>query len=295
LARGNLRSYSDIALCSGGKALDTRALDRWIEVDWSTGVVKVEAGLTLEALCQRAVRHGWFPNVVPGTGLATIGGAVASDVHGKNHALAGSFGCHVLSLRVDRSDRPAAATVTPRDGLFSATIGGLGLTGVITEVELQLGPVGFGAMEVVRQGFAGLRGYMDLDQTASAEGWEHRVAWLDLTRLGQVRGEYCTARWAPSIALPPAPLSRRVPFSTPVGLVNRVSSRVASSVLGRAGRGRRTIEHYRRCLHPLDAVGGWNTLWGPTGFRQYQCVVGPDRGDAIERAENRAKRTNGEH
>ncbi|MBH0619457.1 FAD-binding oxidoreductase, partial [Salmonella enterica] len=142
LAHGMGRSYGDVCLNGGGHLLRTGRLDRIVAADWSTGVVRAEAGLTIGNLLSVCVPRGWFVPVTPGTKFVTLGGAVANDVHGKNHHGMGTFGCHVRALGLLRSDGETVE-VGPeeRPHLFAATVGGLGLTGVIAWVEIQLQPV----------------------------------------------------------------------------------------------------------------------------------------------------------
>ncbi|OYW90228.1 MAG: hypothetical protein B7Z23_10350, partial [Pseudomonadales bacterium 32-61-5] len=124
---GNRRSYSDVSLCSHGTSISLGRLDRRVGADWTTGVVRVEAGMTLQDLSTWSLTNGWFPAVVPGTGLVTVGGACAGDIHGKNHVLQGTFGSHVRSLVLHRTDKDRPVMLTPDDQLFGPTIGGLGL------------------------------------------------------------------------------------------------------------------------------------------------------------------------
>ncbi|WP_238450951.1 FAD-binding oxidoreductase, partial [Pseudomonas amygdali] len=139
---GNGRSYGDSCLASSGHVLDMRKLDRFIAADWQNGVVQLEAGMTLSQLLAAAIPRGWFLPVTPGTQFVTIGGALANDVHGKNHHLRGTFGCHVMRFELIRHGEPPMVCSAVENPLFfAASIGGLGLTGVISRVELQLMPI----------------------------------------------------------------------------------------------------------------------------------------------------------
>jgi len=139
LAVGNRRSYSDVCLSDGGKLVDMTGLNRFLSFDPESGILVAEAGATIDAVLKAFVPKGWFVPVTPGTRFATLGGAVANDVHGKNHHRAGTFGRHVRKVMLERSDEGTVA-IGPRkrSKLFAATVGGLGLTGVISEVEVQL-------------------------------------------------------------------------------------------------------------------------------------------------------------
>src|ERR1700733_3511578 len=140
LAFGNGRSYGDSCLAASGHVVQTLPIDRLIAADWQTGVLRAEPGVTLEQILNVAIPRGWMLPVTPGTQYATLGGAIANDVHGKNHHVRGTFGRHVTRLGLLRSDQEGVLTCSPEENapLFAATIGGLGLTGVIAWVELQM-------------------------------------------------------------------------------------------------------------------------------------------------------------
>ena len=136
------RSYGDVCLNDGGSLVRMHRLDRLLSRNWEQGIVRAEAGLSLDALLRVAVPRGWFLPVIPGTKCVTLGGAVANDVHGKNHQEAGTFGCHVSAVGLLRSTGEAIEVGPDRDPeLFAATIGGLGLTGLILWVQMQLVPI----------------------------------------------------------------------------------------------------------------------------------------------------------
>ena len=154
LAYGNGRSYGDSCLAVSGEALHMKTLDRMISADWTTGIIRAEAGVTLGEILQLCVPRGWFLPVSPGTKFVTLGGAVANDVHGKNHHRKGTFGRHVRAFALQRSDtNQITCSATENAELFRATIGGLGLTGVIAWVELQLMPVKSAAVDTVTTRF----------------------------------------------------------------------------------------------------------------------------------------------
>ncbi len=209
LPAGNGRSYGDVALNDGGILLDARGLDRFIAFDPHRGIVRAEAGVLLAELLELVLPAGWFLPVTPGTRFVTLGGAVANDIHGKNHHHAGSFGHHVTALELLRSDG-SRFRLSPdeRPKLFRATVGGLGLTGLITWVELALRPLGPAPsapsapsaasearpadsrpelrIETETLPFEGLGAFFDLSRD-SDEAWEHTVAWLDLSPGAQER------------------------------------------------------------------------------------------------------------
>ena len=280
LAYGNGRSYGDSCLNPGGTLLRTRGLDRFIGFDASNGVLACEAGVLLSEILDLVVPAGWSLPVTPGTRLVTVGGAIANDVHGKNHAAAGSFGDHVLEIELLRSDgcrllcSPAANAE-----LFAASIGGLGLTGVMVSVRLQLRRIQGEGVMVETQRFGGLSDFFAL--SAQTLDSEYRVAWVDcLARGGALgRGVYSHGREAPTGSLVPlAPGDGlAVPFLPPFSLVNGASLRAFNTFYYRRApaRPRREVEHYRRFFYPLDGIADWNRIYGPHGFLQYQCVVPP--------------------
>lgn len=287
LAYGCGRSYGDSCLNAGGVLIDTGRLDRFVSFDRSSGVLRAEAGVRLADLLAHVCRperdgSAWFPSVLPGTRWVSLGGAVANDVHGKNHHREGSFGCHVRGFELARSDgRVLRCSALEQPELYRATIGGLGLTGLILEVELQLRRVP-GLMLVAED----IRiGSLDEFYALSAEsepGWEHTVAWVDCLAGGRGlgRGIFSRANHVPGPVGPTAPLEQRlaVPFSPPWSPLNRTTLRLLNALYRRrlGWRGRRlTLAPYAPVLFPLDAIAGWNRLYGRRGFYQHQCVLPP--------------------
>jgi FAD/FMN-containing dehydrogenase len=276
IAYGLGRSYGDACLNPDGTLWRTAGLDRLIAFDANTGRLVCEAGVVLRDIQRLMIPRGWSLPVVPGTQFVTVGGAIANDVHGKNHHVAGTFGEHVRQLRLVRSDgETIACSPDERPDLFAATVGGLGLTGVIVEVELQLRPSTGPWLEGETVSFRGLPEFLALSDESEA-GWEHTVSWIDCTSGSDLRGLFMRARPAPSQAGRRwRERSRRVPLTPPVSLVNRLSLRPFNELYYRLGR-RRTgvrVVHYEPFLYPLDSVLDWNRLYGPLGFFQYQSVV----------------------
>ncbi|MFT4518374.1 MAG: FAD/FMN-containing dehydrogenase [Halioglobus sp.] len=281
LAHGCRRSYGDSCINSEGSELGTRQLSRYIEFDTQTGVLNCEAGITLDEILQLIVPKGWFLPVVPGTRFVTLGGAIANDVHGKNHHCAGSFGCHVHSLSLLRSDgqRPhCSATEHPE--LFAATIGGLGLTGLITSAEIQLIAIASDTMVSENIPFASVAEFCQINRESA--DWPYTVSWIDtVARKGQVgRGVFTRARHADSSSsssLTPGKSAQRlsVPFAPPISLVNRWTVDVfnrAYYTVESSKSGFRNV-HYQPFFFPLDVIGNWNRVYGSKGFYQYQCVL----------------------
>lgn len=282
LPRGNGRSYGDVCLDDGGTLLDARGLDHFIAFDPVTGVLRCEAGVLFGTILELFVPRGWFLPVVPGTRFVTVGGAIANDVHGKNHHLVGSFGCHVRAFELLRSDSSRIAC-TPHDNpdWYAATIGGLGLTGLITWVELQLKPVPGAWFDTESIRFPGLDAFFELS-AESERDYEYTVAWVDCTSGGTKLGRGIFSRGqhaaAPAGASAPRTGRLRVPVTPPFSLVNRPSLHAFNALyFHRAPETpHRVSRHYLPWLFPLDGIREWNRMYGPHGFLQYQCLLPPE-------------------
>lgn len=278
LAFGNGRSYGDSCLSTSGHLLRTRPLGRFIGADWQQGVVRAEAGVTLEELLALAIPKGWFLPVTPGTSQVTLGGALANDVHGKNHHAKGSFGLHVKTFGLVRSDRGTLqCSNLENPELFAATIGGLGLTGLISWIELQLIPIVTSDMDVSTVRFGKLDEFFRLADELEPQH-EFTVAWVDCLARGAHRGRgvFQAANFAAEGALE-ADRSRRLrmPVTPPVSLFNRLSLRPMNALYWQRApaRARQDRCGYAGFFYPLDAVDEWNRAYGPHGFQQYQAVV----------------------
>ncbi len=277
LALGKARSYGDSCLNPEGALLDMTAHDRLIELDPGTGHLRAEAGVTLGEIQRLALPRGWLLPVSPGTQFVTLGGAVANDVHGKNHHAMGSFGDHVTLLEILRSDQgPVRCSREEEPELFAATIGGLGLTGIIREVGVQLRPVAGGWLETETLIFDGLKAFFELSAASEAD-WEYAVSWLDCTRGQAVRGVFFRANHADITDPLPRRRVKTVPLTPPVSLINNMSLRVFNRLYygtnkRKVGKGMQDIWSF---YYPLDALCEWNRLYGPRGFYQYQSVVPP--------------------
>ncbi|HET8869346.1 MAG TPA: FAD-binding oxidoreductase [Aquabacterium sp.] len=287
---GNGRSYGDSNLNPGAGLLRTTRLDRFIDFDPASGVLRCEAGVLLSDILRLVVPQGWFLSVTPGTQFVTVGGAIANDVHGKNHHVAGSFGNHVRSFELLRSDG-SRRLCSPQENAewFKATIGGLGLTGVITWAEIQLRRIANPWMDSETLRFRSVEEFFELS-AASEASHEYTVSWIDCAfagrRLG--RGLFNRANHAAAICQPqwldrdlPAGVlehTRTVPFTPPVSLVNQASLKAFNILYYHRQRDdvRRELQHYRPFFYPLDALLQWNRIYGPRGFYQYQCVIPPE-------------------
>jgi FAD/FMN-containing dehydrogenase len=256
-----------------------RPLDRFLSADWSAGTLTAEAGVTLEEILAVAIPHGWFLPVTPGTQYATLGGAIANDVHGKNHHRAGTFGRFVRGFDLARSDgsrRWCSTAENPE--WFAATVGGLGLTGVVLEAEIALKRIASPnvAVETVRYG--SLDEFFSLS-TESDRDYEYTVAWVDSRASGRGLGRGLFMRGNHAAAMTrerPHPHGRRlaVPVELPFALINRTTLGAFNFLYYRRGpRRRRSVVHYDPYFYPLDAILDWNRIYGPRGLTQYQCVV----------------------
>ena len=272
LCRGLGRSYGDVGLNTGGYLLDTARADHFLSADWETGLVRAEAGLSLDGLLRICVPRGWFLPVSPGTKFVTLGGAVANDVHGKNHESAGTIGCHVRRIGLARSTGEMLE-LSAESPLFAATVGGLGLTGVMVWVELQLLQIRSAAMEVETLAMSDLEHFFRL--SAESADWPYTVSWVDsLARGGALgRGLFIRGRHAEA-----GPLASHGPVRFTVPHAARHLLRPSTIALFNLfyrvrpwATGGKTM-HYDRFFYPLDSLSHWNRLYG-RGFFQHQSVV----------------------
>lgn len=282
IARGLGRAYGDAALNAGGVVEDMTALTGVAAFDAQQGEVVVAAGTALDELLAQVLPGGWWLPVLPGTRRVTVGGAIAADVHGKNHLHDGSFADHVISFRL-RTPDGTDHDVTADDEVFWATAGGMGLTGAVLRARLRLRRV-----ETARC-VATHRRTADLDETIAALGEgadQHRyaAAWLDLLASGRARGrgivslgDHATADEAPAATLqePLGPIRLRSPRAFPSGLLRPTAVRAFNRIrwLRAGSRPVTRLEPLTRFFFPLDVMDGWNRLYGRRGFVQYQFAV----------------------
>ncbi len=272
---GNGRSYGDVCLNPGGVLWDSRGLDHFSAFDTNTGVLTCEAGLLLRDIQRVFVPKGWILPVVPGTQLVTVGGAIANDIHGKNHHVFGSFGDHVLSLRLLRTDGQVI-NCGPHEQhpWFKSTVGGMGLTGMITHASIQLRRIQGPLLEAENIPFKQLDAFFQLADDSEA-GWEHTVSWIDCLNT-QGRGVFMRANHVSAQGgLLPSGAGLAVPLVPPLSLVNQLTLRPFNLAYYhlQARKQQRVLVHYEPFFHPLDNVHNWNRIYGPRGFYQYQSVV----------------------
>ena len=290
IARGNGRAYGDAAL-NPDLTLSMLAMDRLQAFDADTGLLTCQAGVLLSDVLATFVPRGWFPPVVPGTGLVTVGGMIAADVHGKNHHRDGSFGAHVESLTLATADGEVRRCGRAENAdLFRATLGGMGLTGVILSASFRLRRIESAYVSAETVATRDLDDTMALFEASGDRPFS--VAWIDCQARGAGLGRSLVSRgaWLPRSALPrrlasnplrPAPAARlAAPVDAPGALLNRTSIRLFNALYYRRGhlRGGERPTHYRSFFFPLDGIGAWNRLYGRRGFVQYQCVLPKQEG-----------------
>ncbi len=275
LPYGNGCSYGDSCLAASGQLLNLGALDNLISFDRESGILVARPGIQLGEISRLTVPSGWMLPVTPGTQRVTLGGAVANDVHGKNHWTAGSFGHHVKSIELLRSNgKSLTCTDSENADWLYHTIGGLGLTGTMTQVEISLKRVSSPWLEVESIKMDKLSDYFELEQ-GTGNDWEHRVAWVDCLASGDNvgRGWYMRARHINDQQ--PMPSRKSIPaISLPFSPLNRHTLQLFNNCIYHLAY-RNGVKHvdYQKFFYPLDTVQGWNRLYGPAGFQQYQCVI----------------------
>ncbi len=297
IARGLGRSYGDAAQNAGGRVVDTTSVDDVAAFDPDAGRIKVAAGASLDELMAHLVPRGWFVPVSPGTRFVTVGGAVASDIHGKNHHRVGSWCDHVPELTLlTPADGPVTIGPDRDPELFWATAGGMGLTGVIVDATIDLTPIETSRLLVDTDRTADLDEVMSLMESGDAD-YPYSVAWIDLVANGSSLGRSVLTRGrfarrdelTGSAARDPLAYAPQVvagvPPIVPSGLLNRASIRAFNELWYRIAPARRRdeVQEIPRFWHPLDLVRNWNRLYGGHGVVQWQCVVPLEAGDALRR------------
>ncbi len=287
LARGLGRSYGDSAVCRGGTVLLQGNADRILSFDRATGLVRCEAGVTLADLIQVCLPRGWFLPTTPGTKFVTVGGAIAADVHGKNHHVDGTFGRWIRRLTLLLADGSERVCGPDQDGdLFWATVGGMGLTGYIVEAEIQMRPCTTAYFRV------DYRRHRNLDATLAAmeetdSDYRYSVGWIDCLARGRhlgrsvlmlgndARAEDLSAQQADH-PFTVAPKNRKsVPIYFPNMALNRLSVSLFNEVYFAAHPDRSSIVDFDTYFYPLDSIHHWNRIYGRRGFVQYQALFPP--------------------
>jgi FAD/FMN-containing dehydrogenase len=278
LAVGMGRSYGDVCLLQHGTLLQTPNLDRLISFDSQSGLLRCEAGVTLAQILDFAVPRGWFLPVSPGTKYVTVGGAIANDIHGKNHHVAGTFGLHTPRFELVRSDgTQVMCSATENPEWYAATIGGMGLTGLISWAEVQMRPIVSRQIRYRSTQFVGLEEFVALSQAATHD--EYSVAWIDCVAQGRnfARGVFIQGEHdeTPGLLKPLAKPSFALPFDLPELALNRASVGAFNTLYyHKQMRKRRSgLTDYEPFFYPLDRILKWNRLYGRQGLLQFQCVL----------------------
>ncbi len=275
------RSYGDSCLNEGGVSLDVSHLTHFMAFDENEGILRCEAGVSLAQILDLAVPRGWFLPVTPGTKFVSIGGAIANEVHGKNHHVAGTFGCHVTCFELLRSNGERLICSPDENAeLFRATIGGLGLTGVILWAEIRLKPVTGPFIKMERIRYSSLKEFMEISDESDHD-YEYTVAWVDCLAHGQHLGKGLFMRGnhdrSPEYSGKKAPkkLPLAVPIDVPSFVLNTLTVKAFNTAYYHAqlGKHMHKVEPYDPFFYPLDSIHEWNRMYGKRGFMQYQCVV----------------------
>jgi FAD/FMN-containing dehydrogenase len=279
LAYGQGRSYGDCCLNDGGTLLRTAGLNRLLSFDREKGILRAEAGITFDELLRVIVPAGWFLPVTPGTRFVSLGGAIANDVHGKNHHRGGTFGRFVRSFELLRSDgKTVVCSPTVNAELFAATIAGLGLTGLILTAEIQLKAIVNAGILMDSIRFHNLSEFFEISRSTESK-YEYTVAWLDCVASGDKlgRGIFMGGNHHPERGriFKPSGLTLKAPFDAPGFLLNRYTVQAFNQVYFHKQFADKVCSevHYAPFFYPLDSVLEWNRIYGSRGFFQFQCVV----------------------
>ncbi|HTI14973.1 MAG TPA: FAD-binding oxidoreductase [Dictyobacter sp.] len=282
LPYGYGRSYGDSCLNDGGVSVDVSRLKNFIAFDEEQGLLRCEAGVSLAEVLEMSVPRGWFVPVTPGTKFVTVGGAIANDVHGKNHHRAGTFGRHVTRFELLRSNgEHLICSPSENAELFRATIGGLGLTGIILWAEFRLKPITNPYIDMESIRFDSLDEFMTLS-AESDKDFEYTVSWVDLLigGPGLCRGKFMRGNNNHSRELATKPLKKRrlplaVPIDFPSFVLNTYTVKAFNELYYHVQREKfvSKVVSYEPFFYPLDAIHTWNRMYGRKGFFQYQFVV----------------------
>ncbi len=329
IAYGMGRSYGDVCLNPNGILWNTTKLDHFIAFDENTGRLICEAGVLLRDIQRLLVPRGWMLPVTPGTQLITVGGAIANDVHGKNHHVFGSFGNHIKKLKLIRTNgEMIECSPENKPDWFAATIGGLGLTGIIFEAEIQLRKVSSPWLTTESISYHHLEEFFQLSHDSEAN-WENTVSWIDCLAKKDERGIFMRANFKESNDLNdvsnnvynPFKKTLTIPFFPSISFVNALTLKPFNAFYfylkskGDSGKlvnnnadtsinngpvGAKNFSptknhiHYEPFLYPLDNISDWNKLYGPKGFYQYQSVVPRETGQEMTKAMLKAIAQSGE-
>ncbi|NNN22053.1 MAG: FAD-binding oxidoreductase [Acidimicrobiales bacterium] len=303
--RGLGRSYGDAAQLGGNIVIDVRSLDHIYACDLDSGLISVGAGISLDALMRIFIPMGWFVPVTPGTRFVTVGGAIAADVHGKNHHVDGSFGNHVASLTLISSK--GVMELDPSNEEFWATVGGMGLTGTIVRATIRMSKIETSLIKVDTERASNIDELINIMETTD-DNYKYSVAWIDLISSGKnlgrsvlTRGDHALLEDLPAAKRKKAryfdpKVGLKAPLSPPFSPLTPLTVRTFNTLWYHKSPTRKLgeIQEITKFFHPLDGVGDWNKLYGPKGFCQYQFVVPFGQEDALKQiidATSRSKMT----
>ena len=288
------RSYGDSCLNAGRELIDCRRLNRILGFDESTGMLRCESGVSLSDILDVFLPKGWFLPVTPGTRFVTVGGAIANDVHGKNHHCAGTFGAHVFQIALHRSnDGLVVCNSEEHSNMLRATIGGLGLTGVIAWADIQLKRVAGPWIDAESVPFQSLSTFFDLSRESN-DRFEYTVAWLDYFAGKNPRGIFFRGNHAADHGKEFHPArGPKLPFALPAWMLSRYSVKAFNTAYYRVHAARKgaAVVPYDSFFYPLDSIRQWNLLYGKQGFLQYQCVIPETNVEAVEELLDRITRS----
>lgn len=291
IAYGNGRSYGDACLNSGGNLWMTRGLDHLVAFDQVTGRLVCEPGVLLKDIMALTVPLGWMLPVTPGTQMGTVGGAVANDIHGKNHHVFGTFGDHVEQISLLRTDGEIIECGPDKQSdWFAATLGGIGLTGLIAQVTVQLRKIPSAWLETESKAYFDLSQFFALSDQSEAD-WENTVSWIDcLASSGGrgifMRGNFTSVDERNNGQGQPKSKPKKVPFVPAVSLINRWTLKPFNHLYFwlNSRKTSRSLAHYQPFFYPLDNLQDWNKLYGRKGFYQYQSVIPREVGQDVTAA-----------
>lgn len=278
LAYGLGRSYGDVCQNPGGEIFAMSSLDKFISFDAQTGVLTCEAGVLLRDIQRHFVPLGWSLPVTPGTQFVTVGGAIANDIHGKSHHTHGTFCHHVLKFTLIRSDGDVLECSSSKNSKwFAATIGGIGLTGVISKATLQLQKIPGPWINTQTIPFGSIEEFFSLTAETNSI-WENSVSWIDCTSKRRNRGLLMVGNRSEQKTPVRYKEGFQFPFEPPFSLMNKLTLKPANLAYYGLNRikPRSSVVNYEKFFYPLDGVGQWNKIYGPKGFYQYQSVIPPE-------------------
>lgn len=280
LSHGNGRTYSNSCLNKDGDLLLTRSLNKFISFDQTNGTLECESGLTFEEILNLIVPRGWFLPVTPGTKYVTLGGAIANDIHGKNHHSMGNFGNHLESITLYNTEAGIfRCSPNEKADYFEATIGGIGLTGVILSAKFKLIPIQSQMINQEMVKFNNLDEFFEINK--QSKNYTYTVAWIDCMAKGKklgrghyIRGEHVNAD-DQTLHKKFETSKKTVPFNFPNFTLNSYSIKAFNSLYFRKFLGKQvdSTTHFNPFFYPLDSINNWNRIYGKNGFYQYQFVV----------------------